>query len=374
MNNEQNSLTTSNNAFFRFLDIDNRSPQTGDRVYITQHPSGRDKAIAIFDENEEFCSILKSNRHKCNADCMCFGDYTGEADVQYTCDTEAGSSGSPIISLMTHKVVAIHHCGGDCSDGGNHGINAAELYHDISELVYAEPTIRDTPMPTIRDTPMPTIRATPVPTVRPTSIPTVRPTSIPTAQPTLIPTAQPTSIPTAQPTVLPSSRPSQMPILQGESILTDHPSLQAQNSLSSPTNKSTISDSEYQENFAVGWIILGTGLLILLAKTFVCLLDQKSKNPRNDKAIHDQKSTSPRENEIKDGVLSTLSSISECSSSGDSSDIPLIIKQSPSSSAESKIHFVGEIQENLINYSDDERGLMTTQSTVSSCGDSIFEA
>ena len=289
---------------------------------------------------------------------MCFTDYVGEADVQYTCDTEAGSSGSPIISLMTHKVVAIHHCGGDCSDGGNHGINAAELYHDISELVYAEPTIRDTPMPTIRDTPVPTIRDTPVPTVRPTSIPTTRPTSIPTAQPT----------------VLPSSRPSQMPILQGESILTDHPSLQAQNSLSSPTNKSTIGNSEYQENFAVGWIILGTGLLILFAKTFVCLLDQKSKNPRNDKAIHGKKSTSPRENEIKDGVLSTLSSISECSSSVDSSDIPLIIKQSPSSSAESKIHFVGEIQENLMDYSDDERGLMTTQSTISSCGDSIFEA
>ena len=60
--------------------------------------------------------------------------YTGYAagsDVAYYCDTEGGSSGSPVLSRKTDKVVALHHFGG-CP---NSGVRADLLYARIKALV-----------------------------------------------------------------------------------------------------------------------------------------------------------------------------------------------------------------------------------------------
>lgn len=125
-----------------YLDIEVETPTAGEEIYIPQHAGGRDKSIAMLDENQLRCTVLKLGDHKCNAACTCFADYDGEPDVQYTCDTEAGSSGAPVISANTHRVIAHHHCGGDCNRGGNHGVPMSEIYHDISEFVY--PCVDDT--------------------------------------------------------------------------------------------------------------------------------------------------------------------------------------------------------------------------------------
>ena len=42
---------------------------------------------------------------------------TPDSDVSYYCDTEGGSSGCPVLSRKTNKVVALHHFGG-CPNSG----------------------------------------------------------------------------------------------------------------------------------------------------------------------------------------------------------------------------------------------------------------
>ncbi|WP_181320148.1 hypothetical protein [Saccharothrix carnea] len=37
--------------------------------------------------------------------------------VSYRCDTEGGSSGSPVLSRRTHEVIGLRHCGG-CPNQG----------------------------------------------------------------------------------------------------------------------------------------------------------------------------------------------------------------------------------------------------------------
>ena len=57
-------------------------------------------------------------------------NYTGYAagsDVSYYCDTEGGSSGSPVLSRATNKVVALHHFGGCPNSGVRADLLAAKL-------------------------------------------------------------------------------------------------------------------------------------------------------------------------------------------------------------------------------------------------------
>jgi len=57
-------------------------------------------------------------------------NYTGYAagsDVSYYCDTEGGSSGSPVLSRATNRVVALHHFGGCPNSGVRGDLLAARL-------------------------------------------------------------------------------------------------------------------------------------------------------------------------------------------------------------------------------------------------------
>jgi hypothetical protein len=57
-------------------------------------------------------------------------NYTGYAaasDVAYYCDTEGGSSGSPVLSRATNRVVALHHFGGCPNSGVRGDLLAARL-------------------------------------------------------------------------------------------------------------------------------------------------------------------------------------------------------------------------------------------------------
>jgi len=53
--------------------------------------------------------------------------------MRYSCDTEGGSSGSPVLSRTNNKVVALHHCGGGCN--GNLGAPITDFYDDIAPYI-----------------------------------------------------------------------------------------------------------------------------------------------------------------------------------------------------------------------------------------------
>jgi lysyl endopeptidase len=103
---------------FGYLTLDTARPVKGQELYVPQHPAGEPTRIAgALGEKAGNCSVVDP-------------DYTGYAagsDVSYLCDTEGGSSGSPVISRKTNKVVALHHFGGCPNSGVRADLLAAKL-------------------------------------------------------------------------------------------------------------------------------------------------------------------------------------------------------------------------------------------------------
>ncbi|MCB1218478.1 trypsin-like peptidase domain-containing protein [bacterium] len=93
---------------FGFIDLEESAQTfTNDYVSIIQHPLGSYKQIGLTDNK-----VASVHRHY----------------VQYTTDTEPGSSGSPVFD-QDWRIVALHHAGGDLLNGDgqryfiNEGIN-----------------------------------------------------------------------------------------------------------------------------------------------------------------------------------------------------------------------------------------------------------
>lgn len=56
-----------------------------------------------------------------------YDGYATGSDVSYFCDTDGGSSGSPVISRRTDKVIALHHLGGCPNTGVRVDLIAARI-------------------------------------------------------------------------------------------------------------------------------------------------------------------------------------------------------------------------------------------------------
>jgi hypothetical protein len=93
---------------FGYLTLDSRQPAPGERLYIPQYPGG------------EPLSIAEDAGDACAVDAPTVDGYGAGTDVSYRCDAAAGSSGAPVLSRMSDKVVALHHFGG-CPDAGVRG-------------------------------------------------------------------------------------------------------------------------------------------------------------------------------------------------------------------------------------------------------------
>ena len=111
-------------ATYGWLDIDARTPILGEQIYMPQHPAGRAKEFGIVDSFSPggVCRVATITAPACTG-------ATYYSDVSYSCDTEGGSSGSPVIATSSHKVIALHHCGYTCS---NTGVPIWMIYPEIA--------------------------------------------------------------------------------------------------------------------------------------------------------------------------------------------------------------------------------------------------
>ena len=194
-------------SLYGFLELDNQPAVSGGQIYIPQNPGGKAKQLAIFsshaaDASDGFCHINNVGNTGC-------GESAG-INLFYFCDTEGGSSGSPVISRSTNKALGLHKCGG-CTNG-NHAVSSETLWSEFgsiitpppvpSPLAASTPIITPTPLPVPSPVAAPTLIATPIPPTVPTPVAAPTPIVIPAPPPVPSPLAAPTpASPVTRPTV-----------------------------------------------------------------------------------------------------------------------------------------------------------------------------
>ncbi len=110
-------------ARYGYLQMDDRAPVRGEELYIPQHPRGAPTVITTHDTSERSGNCAVAN--------PAYDGYDVDTDMSYYCDTDGGSSGSPVISRRTNKVIALHHFGG-CP---NSGVRMDHIAEDIRGLL-----------------------------------------------------------------------------------------------------------------------------------------------------------------------------------------------------------------------------------------------
>ena len=115
--------TTGDASSIPCLEIDNRLPPVGERIFIAGHPLGGMKKLSIDSDRD--------TGGKCAVDAAPCAGNDATSDVCYYCDTTNGSSGSPVLSGSTNKVIALHHFGGCYNSGGR----MDRIYPQISGLL-----------------------------------------------------------------------------------------------------------------------------------------------------------------------------------------------------------------------------------------------
>ncbi|MCC3762704.1 serine protease [Glycomyces sp. TRM65418] len=107
---------------FGHLELAKGAARRGEAIYIPQHPAGRPTEIAMDSAVDGGNCVVKQ---------AVYDGYVAGSDIAYYCDTEFGSSGSPVLSRDTHEVIALHHFGG-CP---NSGVNAQLIKAEIGHLI-----------------------------------------------------------------------------------------------------------------------------------------------------------------------------------------------------------------------------------------------
>ncbi len=101
------------------------APKKGVPLYIVQHPGGQPKRVTL-----DGCAVKTASA---------VGELAGKAtDLGHTCDTENGSSGSPVLNL-SHHVIALHHLGFSLNDARwlkeNRAVKAAVIHSRILPFI-----------------------------------------------------------------------------------------------------------------------------------------------------------------------------------------------------------------------------------------------
>lgn len=130
---------------FGHMGLEVRQPEMDEQIYIAQHPKGEPKQLAINSDKDKdnLCRIQRpvmSGRGR-------------ETDTGYRCDTEPGSSGSPVLAYGSNKVIALHHL------GGNSGVLMSRIWPEVApffggKVPFGDDGSRDE-MPPVPVTPTP---------------------------------------------------------------------------------------------------------------------------------------------------------------------------------------------------------------------------
>ncbi|WP_437928448.1 serine protease [Sorangium sp. So ce291] len=93
-----------------------RAPSAGDDIYFIQHPGGRPKQVGYWKD--------AAHTLPCEIDAIdqTYSGTVARSQIGYSCDSEGGSSGSPIIDAESDEVVGLHHLANvgwfTCRNGG----------------------------------------------------------------------------------------------------------------------------------------------------------------------------------------------------------------------------------------------------------------
>lgn len=104
---------------FGYLELDARVPAVGEEMYIVGHPAGKLKKLSLRDD--------QNSGGYCAVSAVRVNGSSSQSDIAYRCDTEGGSSGSPVLSRRTHKVIGLHHYGGCPNQGVRIDLIAAQI-------------------------------------------------------------------------------------------------------------------------------------------------------------------------------------------------------------------------------------------------------
>ena len=102
-------LETNPTPDYGYLQFRATLPEVGEKMYIVQHPNAWGKQIGAYDDtSNDDCRVYSTSLSPC------FG---GPGDIGYMCDTDGGSSGSPVLARRDHYVISLHHCA-NCPNRG----------------------------------------------------------------------------------------------------------------------------------------------------------------------------------------------------------------------------------------------------------------
>jgi V8-like Glu-specific endopeptidase len=163
---------------YGYLELDTRAPVANETILIPQHPAGQPKKFGINSAQDG---------GRCTINAASLTGYAPDSDFGYTCDTQGGSSGSPIIALSSLKVIGLHHLGSGRPDGATCG--PPQYYNQGVKIAHIAPLLAPyLSAATITPTATPTLTATFTASYTPTITPTPTASHTPTATPPRIST------------------------------------------------------------------------------------------------------------------------------------------------------------------------------------------